>query len=205
MSKRTLKSCISSQTWNCDVLGCKKPCGKSLTSGAWSSRTNVNLKPRTWRQGPAHVTSWRSRFAGYDEKPQCNVSISLPLYSIQFNSFWMQRDKIPQLQCERSRWREGTADASRKYVENAANRIRNESDQERQCIPESLQSKCSLCNDRLQELHCKIHVSGIFPTDWAENSRSAIASWAATGSEWSEMVKFYCNLTIYEQSRTFTL
>ena len=41
--QRVLKSSISSQTWNCDVLGCKKPCGTSLTSGAWSKRTKVNL------------------------------------------------------------------------------------------------------------------------------------------------------------------
>ena len=32
--------------WDCDVLGFKKPCGKSLTSGVWSSCTNVNLKPQ---------------------------------------------------------------------------------------------------------------------------------------------------------------
>ena len=38
---------MSSQTWDCDVLGCKKPCGKSLTAGAWSSRTKVNLEPQT--------------------------------------------------------------------------------------------------------------------------------------------------------------
>ena len=69
-SKRVLRSLLSSQTWDCDVLGCKKLCGKSLTSGAWSSRTNVNLKPQTWRQGPGHVTPWRSRFAGNAEKPQ---------------------------------------------------------------------------------------------------------------------------------------
>ena len=30
--------------WDCDVLGCKKRYGKSPTSGAWSSGTNVNLK-----------------------------------------------------------------------------------------------------------------------------------------------------------------
>ena len=29
---------------DCDVLGSKKPCGRSLSSGALSSRTNVNLK-----------------------------------------------------------------------------------------------------------------------------------------------------------------
>ena len=74
ISKTVLKSRISSQTWDCDVLGCKKPCGKSLTSGAWSSRTNVNLKPRTWRQGPGHVTSWCSRFAGNAEKPQSEAT-----------------------------------------------------------------------------------------------------------------------------------
>ena len=52
---RVLKSSISSQTWNCDVLVCKKPCGMSLTSGAWSSRTNVNLKPQTWQQANSHL------------------------------------------------------------------------------------------------------------------------------------------------------
>ena len=70
ISKRVLRSRFSSQTWDCDVLGCKKLCYKSLTSGAWSSRTNVNLKPQTWRQGPGDVTSWRSRFAENAEKPQ---------------------------------------------------------------------------------------------------------------------------------------
>ena len=70
ISKRVLKSRISSQTWDCDALGYKKPCGKSLTSGAWFSGTNVNLKPQTWRQGPGHVTSRRSQFAGNAEKPQ---------------------------------------------------------------------------------------------------------------------------------------
>ena len=48
---------------------------------------------------------------------------------------------------------------------------------------------------------CKIHVSDIFPTDWAEDSRSAITPCATTGSEWSEMIKLYCKITIYEQSR----
>ena len=48
---------------------------------------------------------------------------------------------------------------------------------------------------------CKIHVSDIFPTDWAENSRSAITPCATTGSEWSEMIKLYCKIIIYEQSR----
>ena len=32
--KRVLKICISSQTWDCDVLGSKKPCGKSISSGS---------------------------------------------------------------------------------------------------------------------------------------------------------------------------
>ena len=36
----------------------KKPRGKPLTAGAWSSRTNVNLKPQTRRQGPDHVTDF---------------------------------------------------------------------------------------------------------------------------------------------------
>ena len=36
---------------------------------------------------------------------------------------------------------------------------------------------------------CKIHLSltDIFPTDWVENSQSAIAPSAKTGSEWSEI------------------
>ena len=63
ISKRVLKSRLSSQTWYCDVLGCNKPCGRSLPSGAWSSRTNVNLKPQTSRQGPGYVTSWLPRFS----------------------------------------------------------------------------------------------------------------------------------------------
>ena len=34
--------------WDCDVIECQKnPWGKSPTSRAWSSRTNVNLKPQT--------------------------------------------------------------------------------------------------------------------------------------------------------------
>ena len=32
--------------------GAENPCGKSLTSRAWSSRTNVNIKLQTWRKGP---------------------------------------------------------------------------------------------------------------------------------------------------------
>ena len=39
----------------------RKPCGKSLTSGACSSRTNVNLKRQISQQGLGHVTSRRSR------------------------------------------------------------------------------------------------------------------------------------------------
>ena len=60
--------------WDCDVLGFKKPCGKSLTSGVWSSCTNVNLKPQTWQQGPGHVTSWHSRFVGNAENLNLKVS-----------------------------------------------------------------------------------------------------------------------------------
>ena len=43
-------------------------CGKSLTSRAWSTRTNVNYKPQTWRQGTSYVTSWRWRFAEITEQ-----------------------------------------------------------------------------------------------------------------------------------------
>ena len=66
-------SSISSQTWDCDILGYKNPCGKSLISRAWSSRTNVILKPQTWRQGTNHVISRRSRFAGITEKIPSSV------------------------------------------------------------------------------------------------------------------------------------
>ena len=53
ISKRVLKSCTLSQTWDCDVWGYKKPCGKSLTSGAWSRCTKhepqtANLMARFW-------------------------------------------------------------------------------------------------------------------------------------------------------------
>ena len=57
MSEIVLKSSISSQTWDCDVLRCEKPCGKLLTARMWSSRTNVNLKLQTSRQRTGHVTS----------------------------------------------------------------------------------------------------------------------------------------------------
>ena len=54
------------------------------------------------------------------------------------------------------------------------------------------------CNDRQQGLHysciCKIHVSDIFPTDWVENSRSAITPWAPTGSEWYPVSVLYMNI-----------
>ena len=49
-------------------VGWKNPCGKSIFSRAWSSRTNVILKPQTWRQGTNHVTFQRLRFAGITEK-----------------------------------------------------------------------------------------------------------------------------------------
>ena len=56
--------------WDCDVLESKKPCGKSLTSGMWSSHTNVNLTPQTCWQGTSYMTSCCLRFAGNAEKPQ---------------------------------------------------------------------------------------------------------------------------------------
>ena len=62
------RSVLLSQTWDCDALGSKKPCGKSLTSREWSK--NFNIKLQTWRQGTGQVTSWRSRFAGNVEKPR---------------------------------------------------------------------------------------------------------------------------------------
>ena len=63
-NQKSSKSSVFSQMWDCDVVGCKKPWGKSPAFRAWSSRTNVNRKPQTWQQGTSHVTSWRSRFAG---------------------------------------------------------------------------------------------------------------------------------------------
>ena len=110
--KRVLKSCISSQTWDCDVLGCKKPslreqpflhpprrwrnvlsgedrgetavfaghkepCGKSFTSGAWSSRTNVN--PNRKPDGKALVT-WLLDVPGSRKMPT-NLSLKV---SIEF-------------------------------------------------------------------------------------------------------------------------
>ena len=55
------KSSVSSQTWNCHVLGFKNPCGKSLTSRKCSCGTNLNLKLQTWRQRTGRVISWGSR------------------------------------------------------------------------------------------------------------------------------------------------
>ena len=61
MSEIVFTSSISSQTWGCDVLGCKNPCGKSLTSRTWSSRTMdyypMAVQTCTWRQSTDHVIS----------------------------------------------------------------------------------------------------------------------------------------------------
>ena len=46
----------------------QKPCNKSFTSGAWSSPTNMNLKPQTWRQGPGHVTFFKFTVCGKCQK-----------------------------------------------------------------------------------------------------------------------------------------
>ena len=47
---------------------------------------------------------------------------------------------------------------------------------------------------------CKIHVSDIFPTDWAGNRRSAMTLWATTGSEWSEMLNFQLYMNSLEHN-----
>ena len=59
---------MSSQTWDWDVLGCKNPCGKSLISRAWSSCTNVILKPRK-PDGKALIT-WLLDVRGLQELPK---------------------------------------------------------------------------------------------------------------------------------------
>ena len=77
----------------------------------------------------------------------------LPLYLIQFNSLGMQRDKTPHLQCERSRWREGTTDASRKYRQYAMDSQLKRSGEVVNLEVGSRNSACVLrCNDRQQVL-----------------------------------------------------
>ena len=67
------------------------------------------------------------------------------------------------------------ADASR----NATYRIHNESDQERQCILDVCSQnsayvlQCNYIGSKNYTI-CTIHISNIFPTNWAENSQSAI-------------------------------
>ena len=52
--------------WDCDVIECKKnPWGKSPTSRAWSSRTNVNLKPQTCKV----LVTWLLDVRGLRELP----------------------------------------------------------------------------------------------------------------------------------------
>ena len=71
--------------------------------------------------------------------------------SIQF--LGMQRDKTPHLRCERSRWREGTRDASRKYRQYAMDSQLKRSGEVVNLEVGSRNSACVLrCNDREQVL-----------------------------------------------------
>lgn len=71
--------------------------------------------------------------------------------SIQF--LGMQRDKTPHLRCERSRWREGTTDASRKYRQYAMDSQLKRSGEVVNLEVGSRNSACVLrCNDRQQVL-----------------------------------------------------
>ena len=120
----------------------------------------------------------------------CDCGIFL-CHCIQFNSILFEcRDKIQQLQFEQSRWREGTADALKKYRQYTMDSQRKRLGEVENCWKFAVEIQFMFF-----DVICKIHVSDIFPTDWAENSRSAITPWATTGSEWSEMIKFHCKLT----------
>ena len=61
----------------------RKPCDKSLTSGARSSHTNVNPKPQTWRQGTGYVISLRSRIAANAEKTSILRSLLLGFVALE--------------------------------------------------------------------------------------------------------------------------
>ena len=116
----------------------------------------------------------------------------------------MQRDKI---QCKQSPGREETADASWKCCQYTM-------DPQWKWWISWGGAFLEVCGWKLAYMFfdatigsknytiCKIHVNDIFPMDWAKNSLSHITPSATTGSEWSEMEKFHCKLSMYEQSWT---
>ena len=64
--QKSSKRSVFSQMWDYDVIGCKKnPWGKSPTSRAWSSRTNVNLKLQTCKV----LVTWPLDVRGLRELP----------------------------------------------------------------------------------------------------------------------------------------
>ena len=94
------------------------------------SASNKESKKNRFAQRRSHQQETKKRLSDYRHLKTtvsafffffffCCISL---FNSIVINSFWMQRDKlIPQVQCERRRWREGTADASSKYRSYAVN------------------------------------------------------------------------------------
>ena len=89
-AKKLKKVVFLLQTWDCDFFTVRKTY-ISLTSGAWSSRTNVNLKSQTWRsrdfltfsvRGKCRKTSiLRSLLKKYDSLETLNWS--WPAYKVQ--------------------------------------------------------------------------------------------------------------------------
>ena len=141
-----------------------------LKFSASNKEEDDSNKPRSRENiaSPSEEAVDKRHRGGYSDYRHVQTAVTAAFFRffcIQFNSVWMHMDKTPQLQCEQSRWREGTADASRKC---------HQQDSQRQRSGEALHSR----------KFCKIHVSDIFPTDWAENIRSAITPWATTGSNY---------------------
>ena len=62
---------ISSQTWDCDVLGCKKPWGKSISSGSWSSRSNAKTSNR--KPDDKALVTWLPDVRCSQEMPKTSI------------------------------------------------------------------------------------------------------------------------------------
>ena len=174
---------------------------KFSASNKEDNNKNRNKKPRSLcpAKKPS-TTDWGDQGRGYSSyrhiktaaakkyRNYCGIFL-LPLNSIQFNNCikLMQRDKI---QCKQSPGREETADASWKCCQYTMN------PQWKWWISWG-SAFLEVCGWKLAYMFfnatigsknyytiCKIHVSDMFPMDWATNSLSPITPWATTGSEW---------------------
>ena len=153
---------------------------KFSASNKEDNNKNRNKKPRSLcpAKKPS-TTDWGDQGRGYS-KDSCNCGIfSLPLNLIQFNNWikLMQRDKI---QCKQSPGREGTADASQKWCQYAMDpqwkwSISWGSAFLAVCSWKSAYMFFDATIGSKNYTICKIHVSDIFPMDWAKNSLSPIS------------------------------